>query len=185
MKRPILFGFSGVVGALLTGALLGAPAGCEDAPTYVDERVERGLAMSPVQIRVTDEDRDLVGLGSYIVNAQGACTDCHTCPTYAPGHNPFKGEEGQDNAVNFLAGGMAFGPIVSRDITPDEQGRPGGLTLEEFMNVMRTGEDPREAGRLLQVMPWPVYGRMSANDLRAIYAYLSAIPHAEPGTCGG
>jgi hypothetical protein len=28
----------------------------------------------------------------------------------------------------------------------------------------------------LQVMPWPVYGKMSDRDLRAIYEYLRAIP---------
>lgn len=28
----------------------------------------------------------------------------------------------------------------------------------------------------MQVMPWSIYGKMSAHDLRAIYAYLSSIP---------
>jgi hypothetical protein len=30
--------------------------------------------------------------GSYIVNAQGGCNDCHTVPSYAAGGNPFLGE---------------------------------------------------------------------------------------------
>jgi hypothetical protein len=30
------------------------------------------------------------------------------------------------------------------------------------------------------VMPWPVYQSMTDHDLRAIYEYLKAIPHAEP-----
>ena len=38
-------------------------------------------------------------------------------------------------------------------------------------------------GPLLQVMPWPAYA-MTAHDLRAIYEYLSAIPHAEPDSIG-
>jgi len=29
-------------------------------------------------------------------------------------------------------------------------------------------------------MPWPVYQSMTDRDLKAIYEYLSAIPHAEP-----
>jgi hypothetical protein len=33
-------------------------------------------------------------------------------------------------------------------------------------------------------MPWPVYQSMSDRDLHAIYEYLSAIPHAEPGPIG-
>ena len=39
-------------------------------------------------------------------------------------------------------------------------------------------------GPLLQVMPWPAYANMTEHDLRAIYEYLSAIPHAEPGSIG-
>jgi hypothetical protein len=54
---------------------------------------------------------------------------------------------------------------------------------------MRTGEDldkappnvPSADHDLLQVMPWPVYQGMAERDLRAIYEYLRAIPHAEPG----
>jgi len=37
---------------------------------------------------------------------------------------------------------------------------------------------------LLQVMPWPVYVNMTEQDLRAIYEYLSVIPHVEPGSIG-
>lgn len=47
------------------------------------------------------------------------------------------------------------------------------------MALMRTGYDADES-RYLQVMPWPVYRNMTDGDLKAIYAYLSAIPHAEP-----
>jgi hypothetical protein len=39
-------------------------------------------------------------------------------------------------------------------------------------------------GPLLQVMPWPVYVNMTEQDLRAIYEYLSVIPHVEPGSIG-
>jgi hypothetical protein len=47
---------------------------------------------------------------------------------------------------------------------------------------MRDGIDFDHAhlqfGPLLQVIPWPVYQSMTDHDLRAIYGYLSAIPHA-------
>ena len=78
---------------------------------------------------------------------------------------------------------MQFGPFVSRNLTPDASGKPAGLTFEQFQHALRTGEDPEEPGELLQVMPWPVYGKLTDRDLRAIYEYLSAIPHAEPGSC--
>lgn len=47
------------------------------------------------------------------------------------------------------------------------------------MMSLHAGHDPH-TGRILQVMPWPVYGKMTRRDLRAVYEYLSAIPHAEP-----
>lgn len=169
----------------LAASLLGALAGCEEShPSTQDARVLRGIEIAPVQLNPRRGDLSLIGLGSYIVNAQGGCNDCHTCPSYAPGHDPFQGEPARVNAANYLAGGRAFGPIVAPSITPDAGGRPGGLTLEEFLQLMRTGHDPDEPGEILQVMPWPVYGQMTEGDLRAIYEYLRAIPRAEPGTCG-
>jgi len=48
--------------------------------------------------------------------------------------------------------------------------------------LIRTGRDPDD-GEILQVMPWPVFRNMSDHDLRAIYEFLHAIPHAEPGKC--
>jgi mono/diheme cytochrome c family protein len=152
------------------------PVGAEDR-----ERIEMGLVLSPVAVNLTGLDRDLVGLGSYIVNAQGACSDCHTNPPFMPGGNPFLGEPEQVNTEHFLAGGMTFpGGVVSANITPDAQGLPAGLTFEAFLNLMRTGRE--ENGDILQVMPWPVYGKMRDADLRAVYEYLRSIPPAQPGT---
>ena len=85
---------------------------------------------------------------------------------------------------------MAFGPFISRNLTPNPaSGLPANLTFEEFKEVIRTGIDdghvpphvPSDSKDLLQVMPWSVYQDMTDHDLLAIYKYLSAIPHAEPG----
>ena len=129
---------------------------------------------------------DLVGLGSYLVNAVGGCTDCHTWPNYAAGGSPFLGQPEQINTAGYLGGGRFFGPvIVSNNLTPDPvTGLPAGMTFEEFEFVMRTGLDrdhsappvPSPTNDLLQVMPWPVFRNMSGRDLEAIYEYLSAIP---------
>ena len=54
--------------------------------------------------------------------------------------------------------------------------------LREY--VLRTGEDPDNPGHVLQVMPWPVYGKMTEGDLRAVYEYLRAIPPIRANTCG-
>lgn len=142
-----------------------------------NSKVQTGLSISPVPLNMRGKNRALVGLGSYLVNAGGGCNDCHTAPPYMEGGNPFQGETEVINAANYLAGGQEFGPFVSRNLTPDEFGRPAGLTLEEFVHTMRTGEDHRDDETpILQVMPWPVYRNLSDRDLRAIYEYLSAIP---------
>jgi hypothetical protein len=68
-------------------------------------------------------------------------------------------------------------------------GLPAGLTLDEFVEVMRLGTDFKnrhpQISPLLQVMPWPVYGKMSDRELHAIYEFLRAIPCVgDSGRCG-
>lgn len=158
-----------------------AAAAAQADAAMAASHVAIGLRIAPVPLDLAGKPVGKVGLGSYIVNAQGGCNDCHTSPPYAAGGDPFLGQKMVVNAANYLAGGVHFGPFISRNITPDATGKPAGLTLDEFIHVLRTGEDPDEPGTLLQVMPWPVYGQMSDHDLEAIWWYLSAIPHAEPG----
>lgn len=118
----------------------------------------------------------LVGLGSYLVNSTG-CNDCHTHPNYANNHNPYLGQPEQLNIDFYLSGGRQFGPITSANLTPDQNGRPAGLTLAGFLEVMHTGHDPDDApGVLLQVMPWPLYHWKTDRDLSAMYEYLRVIP---------
>lgn len=147
-------------------------------------RIRQGYAISPVPLNLEGKNRALVGMGSYLVNAVGGYNDCHSCPSFAPGHNPYQGGDGAFNSANYLAGGTAFGPFISADLTPDANGKPHGLALNEFIQTIRSGHDALD-GHLLFVMPWPVYRNMNDRDLTAIYEYLSSIPHAEPGTCGG
>ncbi len=145
---------------------------------HADEEslIKRGFEIAPVPLNLAGKNRALVGLGSYIVNT-GGCNDCHTHPSYANGGDPFLGQPEQINTAQYLTGGMMFGPFVSRNITPDQTGKPAGLTLGEFINLMRTGQDPdAPPGVLLQVMPWPVFGKKTDRELKAIYEYLSAIP---------
>src|SRR5262245_7700630 len=149
------------------------------------KRIQKGFEIAPVRLTFKNQDRDLVGLGSYIVNAQAVCADCHSCPSYAPGHNPYDGVgDGQINATNYLAGGVNFGIAISKNLTPDASGMPAGLTEEQFMDAIRTGHDP-EDDHILKVMPCSVFRDMVDRDLYAVYQFLSAIPHAEPGECAG
>lgn len=163
-----------------------------------ESKIQRGFRIAPVHLNFDEENHDLVGLGSYIVNAQGDCNACHTCPSlvgHSAADNPSNtggtlsqiNTPGPVNSANYLAGGVHFGPFVSANLTPDplKGNLPEGLTLEQFLTVMKTGHDPDMSGHILQVMPWIVFRHMTDRDLTAIYEYLRAIPPATPGMCGG
>jgi len=130
-----------------------------------EARIERGLRIAPVHLQFDREDRNLVGLGSYLVNAVVDCNGCHSAgpSTYfaGPGANPylrtppFTGTQ-QINTETYLGGGRDFGPVASlphlysRNLTPDHTGRPvGGHFFNEFVQIMRHGTDlDRKSTRL-------------------------------------
>lgn len=179
-----------LIALTLTGVVfLSHESGGQNPPPSPDSeasRIFRGYQIAPVPLRLRGLNRSLVGLGSYIVNAQGGCNDCHTNPPYENGGNPFLGQPEHINTAGYLAGGVQFGPFTSRNITPYEDGQPAGLSWPEFKRTIRTGHDFKQAhpqiSPLLQVMPWPVYRHMTDRDLRAIYEYLRAIPPIETYT---
>ena len=153
-------------------------------------QIQIGMDIAPVHLDLTGKNRSLVGLGSYIVNAQGGCNDCHTwritdVPTnagsnYEEGGDPFLGQPEQIYAAGYLAGGRQFGPFTSRNLTPNGDGLPAGLTLDKFIKTLRTGVDSKnrhpQISPLLQVMPWPVYANMTDRDLKAVYRVLAIDP---------
>ena len=199
-----------VATATLAGMLTGSPGAqaAEHEPDSTDPRVQRGFEIAPVPLNLAGKDRELVGLGSYLVNAASACNDCHTASAqteFAPGGNPYFGQPTVVNQSTYLGGGRDFGAlipgtphIVSRNLTPDKTGKPeGGRSFDEFREIIRTGIDldhvhpPCSAtvttgclpapfdGNLLQIMPWPNFQNLSDHELRAIYEYLSAVPCIE------
>jgi hypothetical protein len=123
--------------------------------------VQRGFAIAPVPLNLEGKNRELVGLGSYLVNAVGDCNGCHTGGgppnfNYAAGGNPYFGQKTKVDPAVYLSGGQDFGvvgtptgpsnyagpDIISRNLTPDKTGRPeGGHTLQEFKQIMRHGTD--------------------------------------------
>jgi hypothetical protein len=159
-----------LVGVCITAASVVLPA-------QGGSTVQIGAAIAPVPLNMKGLNPALVREGSYIVNAQGGCNDCHTVPSYAPGGNPFFGQPEIVNGPCYLAGGALFGPFVSRNLTPRANGLPANRTLEQFKQILRHGTDFRaDDTPILQVMPWPVYGKMSDHDIEAVYEYLRAIP---------
>jgi hypothetical protein len=146
---------SAVLGAILLGAAAASQTFAGDEDRGRDEATAwRGLEIAPVPLNLRGKDRELVGLGSYLVNAVASCNDCHSAGPaveFAPGGNPyFKGNPPTVvNQTTYLGGGRNFGSlipgtpeIVSRNLTPDRTGRPvGGRTLAEFEQILRTGVD--------------------------------------------
>ena len=169
MSRNVFWGL--VVSAMLVAGVSQADEGNSDAA-----RARIGLSIAPVSLDLRHKNPLLVGLGSYIINAQGSCNDCHTHPNFAPGGDPYLNQPEVINAATYLSGGRQFGPFTAPNLTPDANGLPGGMTFAAFRNAVRTGKDPDGSGGTLQVMPWYVVGKMSDYDLRAIYEYLKAIP---------
>jgi hypothetical protein len=187
--RPHLFVGGGIAALIIAFTLTlgaGSATATSDLGSVLEQsRIIRGFAFAREQnidLNLHGKNLALVGLGSYIVNAQGGCNDCHTNPPYAEGGDPHAGQPKIINAAAYLSGGTPFGPPCdpntpfSRNITPRSNGLPAGLTFEEFKTTLRTGVNPRRPGRILQVMPWPVYGEMTDRDLRAVYTFLTAIP---------
>jgi len=180
--------------SLLAGLVLPMVLGyarTSDAQASTEQsQIQIGMSIAPVPLDLTGKNRSLVGLGSYIVNAQGGCNDCHTWrPTdippnfgsnYEAGGDPFLGQTERIYAAGYLAGGRPFGPFTSRNLTPDGAGNPARLTLDGFIDTMRTGVDSKNRhpaiSPLLQVMPWPVYSHMTDRDLKAVYEFLRSIP---------
>ena len=211
-----------------------------------EQLVHIGYEVAPVPLNLEGKNRNLVGLGSFIVNAQADCNGCHTAGgppnfNYANNGNPYFLSQPlgtKTDHTTYLAGGSPFGQavpssasvggfpsgsippsyppdgypidpttgfpyagpvIISRNLTPDKNGRPEGHTLSEFKEILRTGKDfdnihptclsdsdpnialgvcvpPPVDGSKLQVMPWPLFHNMTDYQIEAIYEYLSAIP---------
>jgi hypothetical protein len=175
-----------VAAAVATASVMAHDNGGDN--DYGAHIVKRGYQVVPpgVKLNLQGKNRALVGLGSYIVNTSG-CIDCHSHPSYAPGGDPFMGQSEVINAPEYLSGGRQFGPtITAANITPDYAGRPAGLTREQFIKTLRTGHNPKDpAGEILQVMPWPAFGKKTDTDLAAIYEYLRAIPSLPDNTHPG
>jgi hypothetical protein len=145
--------------ALVLGGMLIAPRRGQASGNVGNDdesRIQQGLAIAPVKLNLDGKDRALVGLGSYIVNAQVDCNGCHTSAPlnnpsleWLPGGVPYFGQH--PTVVNpqyYLGGGQhftlipGFPDIISRNLTPDKTGRPeGGHTFDEFLTILRTGKD--------------------------------------------
>ena len=76
----------------LVGMKLSSKRVHADEPDSDANLVAIGLRIAPSFINMEGKDPNLVGLGSFIVNAQADCNGCHgsdPANEYLPNHNPY------------------------------------------------------------------------------------------------
>lgn len=150
------------------------PASVSDFPMNIIINVIPGKAQPTTKPNPSDRK----AYGAYLVNA-GGCRECHT-------------QEKGGRIIPELAfsGGRAFslpnGTIVrSANLTPDMKTGLGAWTEDAFISRFKTYTDSSYKspsigqGDFTSVMPWTMYGKMTREDLGAIYTYLHSL---EPKT---
>jgi mono/diheme cytochrome c family protein len=135
--------------------------------------------------------------GEYIVSTSG-CHDCHTPWVMGPagpepdmkralsGHPqdfPIKAPVALPEpwmaafAATMTAASGPWGVSFSANLTPDpETGVLRDFTEQQFIQTLRTGRHQGQGRPILPPMPWSVYGQMTDDDLKAVFAYLRQIP---------
>lgn len=108
------------------------------------------------------QDFALIERGRYLA-VLADCTACHADP--ARSDSPFGGGRPIPTP---------FGTLLAPNITPDPDTGIGSWTEREFDDALRRGRLPGGA-RLYPAMPFPYFARMSAEDVRAIRAYLGTV----------
>ena len=91
----------------------------QNAPDdYEASLIDEGFEIAPVHLNLAGKDRNLVGLGSYLVNAVGDCNGCHSSGVaplfvypYTTGKNPYFHQPEKIDPAAYLAGGTSFGTV--------------------------------------------------------------------------
>jgi len=155
-------------------------------------------------------DHPAVKRGEYIVKSMG-CWDCHTPQKMGPngpepdmsmwlaGHpagaevpsaanvsGPWMGAF----SATFTAWSGPWGVSYTRNLTPDPETGIGEWTEQQFIDTFRTGRRQGRGREILPPMPIPALSNLSDDDLKAIFAYLRAVPPVknrvpEPVMAGG
>lgn len=113
---------------------------------------------------------DPVKRGFYLVTI-GHCLECHT--PLAGGHHDF---------ARLGRGGQTFrgpwGETVARNITSHKDKGLGAWSDDDIKRAITQGIS-RDGSRLKPPMAYPLYARLTADDLSAIVAYLRTVPPQE------
>ncbi len=150
---------------------------------------------APANAEMSQEE--MIKRGEYLVTTSG-CNDCHT-PWKMGVNGPEPDMElmlsGHPEsivisevppitepwvALTYATNTAIAGPwgvSFTANLTPDpETGVLRDYTEDQFLLALRTGRHLGQGRPILPPMPWSVYGQMTDDDLKAIYAYLGQIP---------
>ena len=131
----------------------------------------------PSDASLKGPNAEQVKRGRYLVELIG-CGACHTDGAIV----------GEPNSARLLAGsdvGIAYtsplrdehpGVVYAPNLTPDPKTGLSSWTDEQVAAAIRTGVSRHGT---LTVMSWPLYARMSDQDVYSIVAYLRSIPAVE------
>jgi mono/diheme cytochrome c family protein len=143
---------------------------------------------------------ELVLRGKYLVTVSG-CNDCHSPKRFTPqgpeidsakmlsGHpstaplpsidkNSLKPGNWLLFSADLTAAVGPWGISYSANLTPDSTTGLGAWTEGEFIKTLRTGRHLGQDGgrQILPPMPWTDFAQANDEDLKAIFAYLQALP---------
>jgi mono/diheme cytochrome c family protein len=141
-------------------------------------------------------DGSAVERGRYLVTV-GGCNDCHTpfiMTERGPEPDPSRTLSGHPESVRmpppprlaepwgWMAGATntafagPWGVSYAFNLTPDENTGIGIWTEDMFLRTLRTGRHMGVSRPIMPPMPWQNFGRMTDEDLKAIFAYLRSVP---------
>ncbi len=143
-------------------------------------------------------EKEMIERGKYLITA-GGCHDCHSPKVFGPqgpkidetrilsGHPAEMQLAEFDPAIlepgkyilftqDVTAAIGPWGASFAANLTPDNETGIGTWQPEMFINALRTGKHLGAGRPILPPMPWEMVGKLTDEDLQAMFAYLKSIP---------
>ena len=143
-------------------------------------------------------EKEMIERGKYLITA-GGCHDCHSPKVFGPqgpkidetrilsGHPAEMQLAEFDPAIlepgkyilftqDVTAAIGPWGASFAANLTPDNETGIGTWQPDMFINALRTGKHLGAGRPILPPMPWEMIGKLTDEDLQAMFAYLKSIP---------
>jgi len=143
-------------------------------------------------------EKEMIERGKYLITA-GGCHDCHSPKVFGPqgpkidetkilsGHPAEMQLAEFDSAIlepgkyilftqDVTAAIGPWGASFAANLTPDNETGIGTWQPEMFINALRTGKHLGAGRPILPPMPWEMVGKLTDEDLQAMFAYLKSLP---------